>query len=132
MTRINAKQYKKLVGFCKKVFRTEKYISSKAFNLRIQQELSMMSTRYRRNMLSLNLISEKNGLIFPNQGLYLLSFEEFKTVNQLIKLGNLIIYENKLKFCPKNTEDILPDFPKHWIIESVSRGVLVVCFKREG
>jgi|GEM_PF-3079384 len=125
MKRINARQYKKLVKFCKEVFRKDKYISSRLFNLKIQQELSSMSTRYRRNMLSLQFIKEKNGLIFPGEALFFLKLIDYQNINRLMKLGEVIIIEKKIKYIQKPGITTLHNFPDHWKLESKSRGVLI-------
>lgn len=129
MIRANSRHYKLLVFFCKKVFKHRKYISQKHFGLLMQQELTAMTCRYRRNMLSLHLIEEKNQLITPGPMLTHFKLDDYRTINRLQKTGKVWVIEKKIKYKPNNpkTEIQIPD---HWKIESKCRGVLIFNVKK--
>ncbi|WP_265427855.1 hypothetical protein [Chryseobacterium sp. YIM B08800] len=124
MKRVNSRQYKILVGFCKKVFKDRKYISQKNFGLLMQQELTQMTCRYRRNMLSLQLIKEKNQLITPGIMLTHFKLQDYQAITRLQKTGKLWIIDKKIKYQPNNPKTEL-QLPDHWIIESKYRGILI-------
>jgi len=125
MKRINALQYKKLVKFCKDIFRDRKFITKRQFNLLIQQNLSQMSTRYRRYMLDLELIKEKNRVIVPGDLLIHFKLIDYQAMTRLERSGSVKIYDNKkILFTPANPEAKF-SFPDHWIVESKVRGVLI-------
>lgn len=125
MKRINAIQYKKLVKFCKDIFRDRKFITKKQFNLLIQQNLSQMSTRYRRYMLDLELIKEQNRVILPGDLLIHFKLVDYQAMTRLEKSGAVKIYENKkIIFTPSNPDTEF-NFPNHWKLESKSRGNLI-------
>lgn len=129
MKRINALQYKKLVKFCKDVFRDRKFITKKQFNLLIQQNLSQMSTRYRRYMQELELIKEHNRVIVPGDLLIHFKLADYQAMTRLEKIGSVKIYENKkILFTPSNP-DAEFTFPSHWKLERKSRGNLIFCIK---
>lgn len=124
MKRVNSRQYKTLVGFCKNVFKQRKYITQRAFGHLIQQELSQMSCRYRRNMLSLHLIEEKNKIITPGPMLAHFKLQDYQTISRLQKTGKVWIIEKKIKYQTKSP-GIEIYFPDHWECLSNSRGVLI-------
>lgn len=124
MKRVNTRQYKILVGFCKKVFKDRKYISQRNFGMLMQQELTQMTCRYRRNMLSLQLIKEKNELITPGPMLTHFKLADYQAITRLQKTGKLWIIDRKIKYQPNNPKTEI-QFPDHWKIESKCRGVLI-------
>lgn len=124
MTRANSRQYKALVFFCKKVFKHRKYISQKHFSLLMQQELTAQTCRYRRNMLSLNLIAEKNQLITPGSMLTHFKIDDYRMINRLQKTGKVWVIDKKIKYQPNNPKTEI-QLPNHWNIESKCRGVLI-------
>ncbi|MGD1319551.1 hypothetical protein [Chryseobacterium sp. 2R14A] len=128
MKRVNSRQYKILVGFCKKIFKDREYISQRNFGLLMQQELTQMTCRYRRNMLSLQLIKEKNYLITPGPMLTHFKLQDYQAITRLQKTGKLWIIEKKIKYQPNNPNTEI-QFPEHWNIESKCRGVLIFTIK---
>ena len=125
MKRINALQYKKLTAFCKIVFRREKFISQRAFNLLIQQHLSQMSTRYRREMVSLQMIQEKNKLITPGPLLTYFKLVDYRAMMRLQKFGRVDITDDLIiRFTPKESNAEF-EFPEHWeLIGKLRRALL--------
>jgi len=129
MKRINALQYKKLTAFCKEVFRKEKFISQRAFNLLIQQNLSQMSTRYRREMLSLQMIKEKNRLITPGPMLTHFKLVDYRAMIRLQKHGRVDIIDDLIiRFSPKDGNGKF-EFPEHWGLVRKTRSVLMFTIK---
>lgn len=129
MKRINALQYKKLTDFCRKVFRTEKFVSQRAFNLLIQQNLSQMSTRYRREMLSLQMIHEKNKLITPGPMLIHFKLVDYRAMMRLQKFGRVDIVDDLIiRFSPKDGKAKF-EFPEHWELIRKTRSVLMFTIK---
>lgn len=124
MKRVNTRQYKVLVFFCKKIFKHRDYISQKHFGLIMQEELTQMTCRYRRNMLSLGLISEKNQLITPGPMLTHFKLADYQAITRLQKTGKLWVIDKKIKYQPNSPKTEI-QFPEHWKVESKSRGVLI-------
>ncbi len=129
MKRINALQYRKLVKFCKDIFRDRKFITKRQFNLLIQQNLSQMSTRYRRYMLDLELIKEKNRVIVPGDLLIHFKLIDYQAMTRLERSGSVKIYENKKIILTPADPEAEFNFPEHWILENKSRAVFTFKIK---
>lgn len=125
---VNARQYKKLVGFCRKIFKERKYISQREFNLNIQQELSQYSTRFRKIMINLQLITDKNKVILPGVMLTHFKLIDYQAISRLQKTGHvridisaaghLILYEPKDPTAEQQ-------FPEHWNLIRKTKWVLM-------
>ena len=55
-----AKDYE---NFCKAIFKERSFISQRQFNLELEMEFNKNTSYYRKRMLKLGLISQKNNLI---------------------------------------------------------------------
>lgn len=127
MKKINSRQYKNLLKFCRDLFKGSQYISEKSLNLLIQQKLNPCSTRYRRNLIELQLLSEKNKLIYPGEKLYQLKQKDLFTINKLLKIGAVQIVDTEIHFIPKNkdTNTIDVEKPENWDIRKKTKTKLI-------
>lgn len=129
MKRIDSRQYKILQKFCRDLFKNENYISEKRLNLLIQQQLNPCSTRYRRNLIELQLLSEKNKLFYPGEKLYHFKQNDTFTINKLMKYGEVKIVDNEIHLIPKNndtntiTDEI--ELPGNWDIRKKTKTKLI-------
>lgn len=125
MKTINSRQYKQLTIFCKHIFKEQNYISQKRLNLLIQQQLNPCSTRYRRNLIDLQLIYEKNKLIYPGPMLYHFKQKDFFIINKLMKQGEVKILEKSVQFTTADTEAINIEFPGNWELQDKTKTKLI-------
>ncbi|MFL9835016.1 hypothetical protein [Chryseobacterium terrae] len=124
MKRINERNYKQLAYFCRKIFKERKFVSEREFNLLIQQQLNPCSTRYRRYMMSLELIALQNRLIVPGKNLKYFKLADYQAMNRLRKKGRVTITDYKIKFIPTDRKAV-HDFPENWNLLSKERGILI-------
>ncbi|WP_300685493.1 hypothetical protein [Chryseobacterium sp.] len=125
MKTINSRQYKLLISFCRQIFKDQKYISQKRLNLLIQKELNPCSTRYRRNLIELKLIFEKNMNLYPGSMLYFFKQKDFFTINKLMKNDEVKITENLIQITSQDTKTINVEFPETWELIHKSKTKLI-------
>lgn len=125
MKSVNALQYKRLAYFCKDVFRHQKFISQRAFNLLIQQQLSQFSTRYRRDMISLGLVVDKNKVLTPGVMLTHFKLKDYQAMNRLQKSGKVDLLDNNVIRYTPNNHEAKQTFPDHWdVLKKRKRTIL--------
>lgn len=64
--KVPANQLQNYRKFCTQVFEDRKFISETEFNKLITQHFNQNSTYYRKRMLQMKLITEKNKVIYKN------------------------------------------------------------------
>lgn len=117
MKKVSSLQYLRLVTFCRDIFRTVKYISEKSLNRLIQQQLNPSSTRYRRYMLELQLITEKNKLIYPGPMLSFFKQKDYNYIKTLQRSGPVQINGRQVIHSP--TGKVQPaEMPERWSLVS--------------
>lgn len=62
---LHQSQTKNYKSFCSEIFEDRKYISLLEFNKRISQNFNNNSTYYRKRMVTLNLITVRNNVVYP-------------------------------------------------------------------
>ena len=117
MKRLNSRQYRILVKFCRDLFQKQGYISQQKLNLLIKQNINPCATRYRRLLVEIMFLSERNKLMYPGPMLYHFRQQDFYIMNKLMKSGSVIIIDKEIHYSPAEPNNPI-ELPKHWEIIS--------------